>query len=125
MILDTNALSALAARDPALRQKLGAATRLSVTLISLGEFHFGLLGSSQREPLERWLEAFLARADLIQPDRETLPHYGAIRHELKTAGTPIPANDVWIAALVRQHRMPIVSRDVHFDHVADLRRIDW
>ncbi len=56
---------------------------------------------------------------------ETARHYAAIRLELKIAGKPIPADDAWIAALCRQHAMPIMSRDSHFDFVAGLRRLAW
>lgn len=125
MILDTNALSALAARDGALRQKLTPLSRVAVTLISLGEYHFGLRGSSYRLELEQWLEAFLVHADLLQPDPQTLSHYADIRHELKSAGTPIPANDVWIAAIARQYEMPLISRDHHFDRVEGIQRVEW
>jgi predicted nucleic acid-binding protein len=45
--------------------------------------------------------------------------------ELKRAGTPIPSNDVWIAALCRQHSLPVVSRDRHFDAVPGLKRLHW
>ena len=125
MILDTNALSALAAKDPDLHQKLAPSTRVAVTLISLGEYQFGLLRSTYRHELEAWLEALLKRVDLLQPNIQTLRHYAAIRQELKSVGTPIPANDVWIAALVRQYNMPIVSKDRHFDLVEGVERIDW
>jgi tRNA(fMet)-specific endonuclease VapC len=47
------------------------------------------------------------------------------RFELKQEGKPIPANDLWISALCRQHSLPLVSRDRHFDAVAGLRRLDW
>lgn len=125
MILDTNALSALAAKDPELHRLLAPATRVAVTLISLGEYQFGLLGSAYRKEVEIWLEVLLEKTHLLQPTRQTLPHYAHIRQELKTAGTPIPANDVWIAALVRQYKMPIVSRDRHFDFVEGIERIEW
>ena len=125
MILDTNALSALAAKDPELRKLLAPSASIVVTLISLGEFHFGLLGSTHRSELVIWLDALLAQCDVLQPTDQTLPHYAAIRQELKTAGTPIPANDVWIAALVRQHDRPLISRDRHFDLVSDVQRIEW
>ena len=55
-------------------------------------------------------------------------HHGfhsSIRTELKKAGTPIPSNDVWIAALCRQHSLPLVSRDRHFDCVAGIKRVEW
>ncbi len=51
--------------------------------------------------------------------------YADIRVELKKAGSPIPANDVWIAALARQHDLPVVSRDKHFDLVQGVRRVSW
>ncbi|HKK18176.1 MAG TPA: PIN domain-containing protein [Opitutales bacterium] len=125
MILDTNALSALAAKDTRLQQKIAPATHIAVTLISLGEYEFGLLNSSYRTELEAWLSSLLTKIDLIQPNRQTLPYYAAIRHELKVAGNPIPANDVWIAALVRQHNMPLLSRDRHFDAVDGIDRVEW
>jgi predicted nucleic acid-binding protein len=56
---------------------------------------------------------------------ETARHYTAIRMELKLAGKPIPANDAWIAALSRQHAVPIMSRDCYFDFVGGLRRRTW
>ena len=125
MILDTNALSALAARDEALIEVIREAPRLAVTLISIGEYEFGLRQSRQKSALEKWLQAFLARADLLLPDRETVPFYAEIRSQLKAAGTPIPANDCWIAALARQHKMPVVSRDHHCDLVKGVRRVGW
>jgi predicted nucleic acid-binding protein len=62
---------------------------------------------------------------ILNVDQETTIYYATLRTELKKAGTPIPANDVWVAALCRQYRLPILSRDWHFDIVAGLRRIDW
>jgi tRNA(fMet)-specific endonuclease VapC len=61
----------------------------------------------------------------LQISRKTLPHYADIRQQLKQDGTPIPANDCWIAALAKEHRLPVVSRDKHFDAVKSLRRISW
>lgn len=125
MILDTNALSALAERDAELIARLQAAPRLCITLISLGEFNFGMALSRRAGELRRWLDAFLEHATILIPDLQTLPHYAAIRRELKDAGTPIPANDCWIAALARQHDMELVTRDHHFARVAGLRIIKW
>ena len=125
MLLDTNALSALAARDEKLITVLESAPRLCVSIISLGEYVYGLTLSRHQEKLANWLEAFLARAELLHIGRKTLPHYAEVRRQLKKDGTPIPANDCWIAALAKEHRLPIVSRDKHFDAVKGLRRIAW
>ena len=56
---------------------------------------------------------------------ETASAYAGIRLSLKAAGTPIPVNDAWIAALARQHQLPVLSRDTHFDAVENLERISW
>ncbi len=125
MILDTNALSALVERDAGLIRCIQSAPRLCVTLISLGEFHYGISQSRKGAELAAWLEAFLGGTEVLAPALSTLPHYADIRRELKLAGTPIPANDCWIAALVREHKMPIVSKDQHFDKVGGIRRLEW
>jgi tRNA(fMet)-specific endonuclease VapC len=57
--------------------------------------------------------------------RETAESYSEIRHELKAAGTPIPTNDLWIAAVARQHRFQIITRDTHFRAVRGLRVLAW
>jgi tRNA(fMet)-specific endonuclease VapC len=56
---------------------------------------------------------------------ETTVSYAALRVALKRSGRPIPANDAWIAALALQHRLPVLSRDQHFDSVPDLQRQSW
>lgn len=125
MILDTNALSALAEKDTHLIRCIQSAPRLCVTLISLGEYYYGISRSKKQKELSAWVKAFLERAEMLAPSLSTLPHYADIRQELKLSGTPIPANDCWIAALVREYKMPIVSKDHHFDKVVGVRRLDW
>jgi tRNA(fMet)-specific endonuclease VapC len=125
MILDTNALSALAEKDPNLMHCIQLAPRLCVTLISLGEYYYGISQSKKQLELTAWLKAFLQRAEILSPAMSTLPHYADIRRELRAAGTPIPANDCWIGALVREHKMPLVSKDRHFDTISGIRRLDW
>jgi predicted nucleic acid-binding protein len=125
VILDSNALSALARKDHDLLARLRDARRLAVTLISLGEYEYGISHSRLKDELQLWLHAFVQRAEVFCPDMGTLPHYASVRSELRQAGTPIPANDCWIAALVRQHGMPLLSRDQHFDLIDDVRRLEW
>ena len=125
MILDTNALSSLAGKDARLVARLRNARRVVVTIISLGEFTYGIRQSRSVTDLEAWLKAFLMRAGVLRLDLRTIDQYAAVRTELRKAGTPIPANDCWIAALARQHRLPIVSLDEHFDVVDQVRRIAW
>ena len=59
---------------------------------------------------------------LLVPDEQTTHHYAAVFRQLRQQGTPIPTNDVWIAALVIQHGLVLSSRDAHFDHLPQILR---
>ena len=125
MILDTNAVSAFFNNVPAVCDAVGKTELLAVPSIVLGEYRFGMSGSRLRSELEAKLGRLERLAGILAVDATTALHYAAIRRELKAAGTPIPENDLWIAALVRQHGLPLLSSDAHFDHVNGLIRIDW
>jgi predicted nucleic acid-binding protein len=125
LILDTNALSAAADREPAALEVIARAERLAVPVIVLGEYRLGIAQSRRRTDYENWLREWVKTVAVLDIDEETTYHYAAIGRELKRSGKPIPANDLWIAALCRQHSLPLISRDHHFDGVRGLERIDW
>ena len=125
MILDTNALSAYLDKTAAAVEIVTEASDIAIPVIVAGEFAFGIAQSRHRESYERSLQRMLDRTTVLTVGIEIARHYAAIRLELRAAGTPIPANDVWIAALGRQHAMPVMSRDSHFDFVRGLRRRTW
>lgn len=125
MILDTDGLSAFIGGEPTLEAVLLKPGEITVPVIVLGEYLYGVRQSRHRVRYERWLAEYLPHYRILPVDEESAIRYAAIRSELKEAGTPIPTNDVWIAALCRQYSLPLVSRDRHFDHVRGLRRIDW
>ena len=125
MILDTNALSAAADREPAALEIVAGAESLAVPVIVLGEYRLGIAQSRYRKAYENWLREWIAAVKVLDVDERTTHHYATIGLELKGMGKPIPTNDLWIAALCRQHSLALLSRDRHFDVVAGLRRIDW
>jgi predicted nucleic acid-binding protein len=125
VILDTNAVSAFFEDVPPVCQAAGKSEVLAVPSIVLGEYRFGLAASRLRVELEAKVGRLERLADVLCVDAVTARHYADIRRELKNAGTPIPENDLWIAAIVRQHAMPLMSNDPHFDYVKDLVRIGW
>lgn len=125
MILDTNALSAWADGDPGIRPALLSAAKLVVPSVVLGEFDFGIRQSRHYKHYAGWLEESLQHTEIAVVDEGTARHYGEIRLALKKAGTPIPVNDSWIAAAAAQFRLPVLSRDTHFDAVKGLRRVSW
>ena len=125
MILDTNGLSAAADGDETTRLILSAASQLALPVIVLGEYRFGIRQSRHRARYNEWLRQLIPACRVLLVDEETAGRYAEIRSELKKKGRPIPANDLWIAALTRQHALPLLSRDQHFDAVRGLKRISW
>lgn len=125
MILDTNAVSALSERDPDIPATLKGQTTLFIPVIVIGEYRYGISGSRKRQETEAWFNAFLQSAQTLHITDDTAHHYAVVRRKLKEAGTPIPENDVWIAALAIQFGLPLLSRDVHFEKVTGLRCLHW
>jgi tRNA(fMet)-specific endonuclease VapC len=125
VILDTNALSAVANNQSAAVRLFRDAASIELPAIVLGEYRFGVAQSRRRNEYEKWLEELIAATRVLSVDEQTSGHYAQIRSELKKAGKPSPSNDLWIAALVRQHRLPLMSLDGHFDAVQGLKRIGW
>ncbi|HUH62042.1 MAG TPA: type II toxin-antitoxin system VapC family toxin [Terracidiphilus sp.] len=125
MILDTNALSAIADNQAAAVRIFSRAASIESPVIVLGEYRYGIAHSRRRNEYEEWLQELIVATRVLPVDQQTAEHYAQIRSELKKAGQPIPSNDLWIAALCRQHRLPLMSRDRHFDAVRGLERIGW
>jgi predicted nucleic acid-binding protein len=125
MILDTNAVSALADGDPQLLAAAAAVTRFSLPVVVLGEFGFGIAGSRHRVRYAEWLRKLMRVSRVLLVDAETAAHYATVREELRDKGRPIPSNDVWIAALALQHHCPVLTRDEHFDLVDGVERRAW
>jgi predicted nucleic acid-binding protein len=98
---------------------------IAIPVIVLGEYRFGIARSRRRVEYERWLAESLRLCQILSIDEQTTFAYAAIRSELREAGTPIPSNDAWIAALCRQHALPLLSRDRHFDRVKGIHRVGW
>lgn len=125
MILDTNALSAMADGDAEIAPLLRQQTRIALPAIVLGEFRYGIAQSTHLEAYERWLAQVLPSMEVLPVGEETAMVYAELCLQLRRSGRPIPTNDIWISALARQHGLPVLSRDAHFDAVAGIDRQAW
>ena len=125
VLLDTNIVSAHFKGDPAVTPKLQASETIYLPTVVLGESHFGAHRSPNPAKNMQRIERFVAAAVLLAVDAATAACYGSLKAELTTAGQIIPDNDLWIAALARQHDLTLVSRDQHFGHVVGLKWAVW
>jgi tRNA(fMet)-specific endonuclease VapC len=71
-----------------------------------------------------WANSSAARTFRKTP-RNTSLKYGRVRAQLAQAGTPIPENDIWIAAVALEHQLPLSARDVHFEWITGLQVLKW
>ena len=125
LVIDTNALSAIAEGESGATQQVSRAGQVAIPVIVLGEYRFGIAQSRRKREYERWLEEMVSVSRVLEVNEETAIWYARLRGQLKEAGTPIPSNDTWIAALCRQHALPLLSRDRHFDWIQGLQRLAW
>lgn len=122
--LDTNAYVAYFRSDPEIVQRVQESELVFLPFVVLGELRGGFLGGRQSEQNERHLAEFLnsPRVEPLFADEQTTHHFARLYLQLRKQGTPIPMNDLWIAALVVQHDLMLVARDRHFDHLPQLLR---
>jgi tRNA(fMet)-specific endonuclease VapC len=126
LALDTNAYAALGRQDAQVVELVETALHVVVPLPVIAELRAGFRSGSRSADNERHLLRFLAApgVEVVSPDEGTTHHYAGLHAQLRRNGTPIPINDLWIAALVLQHDLVLLSRDRHFDHLPQLRRVD-
>lgn len=101
------------------------ADEIWMPFIVAAELRAGFRGGSRGAENETRLAKFLQKDGvvLLFPDTATTHHYAMLYVDLRRAGTPIPTNDIWIAALVLQHDLLLFSRDRHFDRIPRLPRV--
>lgn len=125
LALDTNAYRLHMDGDPAAVQLVSFADRVCMPVPVVAELRFGFLNGSRSRDNLRVLDAFLddPAVEVLSCDEETALRYAELRLQLKRQGTPIPMNDIWIAALALQHGATLFTRDADFDHLPQLRRV--
>jgi tRNA(fMet)-specific endonuclease VapC len=122
--LDTNRLMDLLTGDAALAELLGTCDEVWIPLVVLAEIKAGFYGGTQRQRNEILLQRLLGKTTVavLLPSRETAEHYARLFVQLKRAGTPIPDNDLWIAAQMLEHDLLLITRDRHFRRIPQLLR---
>lgn len=122
--MDTNRLTDLFQGDAELADRLSECDEVWLPLMVLAEIKAGFHGGAQQQHNEVLLQKFLSKptVGILLPARETAEHYARLFVQLKRAGTPVPDNDLWIAALALEHDLRLIARDNHFKQIPQLLR---
>jgi tRNA(fMet)-specific endonuclease VapC len=120
--LDANAYSALGLGQRALEQCVAEADRVCVSTVVLGEIYAGFRMGTRYERNLAALMNFLGGpgVEVTPVTHGIAERYGVIVKHLKEQGTPIPTNDIWIAATALETGTRLVSYDSHFGNVPGL-----
>ena len=124
-LVDTNIVIALFNEETTVERAFDGARVVSVPSIVLGELYYGAFRSVRVGDNLQRNQDFQRASEVLFTDEQTGIVYGRVKAELRAAGTPLPDNDIWIAALARQHDLTLVTRDAHFDAVNALRTERW
>jgi tRNA(fMet)-specific endonuclease VapC len=124
-LLDTNTVIRFFAHDRAVERQFSDNPQILLPIFVLGELYYGALKSSLVGENCRRIDDFLDRVEILYADIGTAHEFGTIKTELERKGRMIPQNDLWIAALARQHDLTLVSHDRHFSEVDNLRWEQW
>ena len=125
LALDTNRYTDLYRGDASAIETVERADEVWLPFIVLGELRAGFAVGSQEQRNEAALRRFLLKPgiNVLYADEQTTHHYAAVYRQLRKQGTPIPTNDMWIAALVLQYSLVLFARDTHFDALPQLPRV--
>ncbi len=124
LALDTNRYVDFCRGVPEVVAILEHAEAVYLPFVVVGELRAGFAMGTKGPKNERTLRRFQMRpgVSMLLADEQTTHHYAAVYRQLRVQGTPIPTNDLWIAALVLQHDLSLYARDQHFDHLPQLVR---
>jgi tRNA(fMet)-specific endonuclease VapC len=106
-------------------QLLEEAEAIMLPFVVLGELRAGFAHGRRQGENELTLRRFLLQEGVrvVFADEQTTHHYASVFRQLRKQGTPIPTNDIWLAALVLQHNFALHARDRHFDHLPQIVRV--
>ena len=125
LALDTNRYSDFVRGEASVAEIVETADEVWLPFIVIGELRAGFAAGSQGPRNEATLHRFLLKpgVGILYADEQTTYHYANVYRQLRQQGTPIPTNDMWIAALALQHSLTLCARDAHFDALPQLLRV--
>lgn len=122
LALDTNAYSGIAQADVSIIDIVERAESVFLPFIVVAELRAGFSLGTKGSANERELVRFMALTDVtvLHSSDMTPHHYARLYRQLRSQGTPVPTNDLWIAAIVVEHQLTLCTRDAHFQRMQQL-----
>ena len=122
ILVDTNIYSLAMRGDADVIEAIQHTSQIGISSISIGELLSGFKAGNKEALNRKELNIFLdsPRVELYSVDEVTAEYYSKILNQLKKQGTPIPTNDIWIAAVAFQQGLEMYTKDKHFSCIDGL-----
>jgi tRNA(fMet)-specific endonuclease VapC len=122
LLLDTSAYSGFRRGVPSVVEKISGSDSVLISPVMLGELMYGFRKGSKFDQNMRMLRRFLEHeaVEVAQLGEVTADRYSRIVLQLKKDGSPLPVNDVWIAAQAMEHGADLLTSDRHFEKISGL-----
>jgi predicted nucleic acid-binding protein len=122
IMMDTSAYAAFLRGGPAAKEAVQQSDEIVFNPVVLGELVAGFLMGRNEKRNRAILKDFIStpRVFIVEIDEETSERYAVIKHSLRVKGTPIPTNDLWIAASAMQHGLKVLTTDKHYLEVPQI-----
>jgi tRNA(fMet)-specific endonuclease VapC len=126
IVVDTNAYTGLLRGGEDVLNVIGSAAIIYMSIFVLGELYAGFAGGTKKRSNKDTLNRFLLKptVKILNATSETAKIFGMVKQNLKKAGTPLPINDVWVAAHALETGSTLITYDSHFKKIAGLRLWD-
>jgi predicted nucleic acid-binding protein len=122
VMMDTSAYAAFMKGSSGIKEAVQQADEIVFNPVVLGELRAGFLMGRNEKKNRAILKDFLSspRVIIADIDEETSERYAVIVQSLRIKGTPIPTNDLWIAASAMQHGLKVLTTDKHYLEVPQI-----
>ena len=122
LILDTSAYVGFKRNAIEMVEIIVSAELILFSPVVLGELMFGFRNGTRFKKNMADLNRFLEHeaVELVRIGKTTSDRYSRIAAQLKQKGTPIPTNDIWIAAQTMEHGAELLTSDRHFEGIDGL-----
>ena len=122
ILIDTNRYRDFCAGVTDVVERIRTAEQICISFVTIAELRAGFLAGTEGGRNARILAMFLnrARVRILWPDEDTTHHYALIWLQLRRQGTPIPTNDLWIAASTMEHGAVLLTADAHFEKIPQI-----
>jgi tRNA(fMet)-specific endonuclease VapC len=125
ILLDTNIITALNKGDTELIERIDGAIAVFIPIIVLGELYYGACYSQHVEANLQRINIIRTNYPVAYVDDAVTKEYGRIKAQLRKNGTPVPENDIWIAAIAAKNDYTLISRDKHFQMIDSINVKNW